>query len=78
MTATAAAVLGVVGTLAVLDATDRGSDRAPQQAVLASAPLAAYGTTPKDANGDARVFTDGRLHLHVANLPDVPGYYEVG
>ncbi|WP_374103783.1 anti-sigma factor [Micromonospora sp. U56] len=77
MTATAAALLGVVGTLAVLDATDRGSDRAPQQAVLASAPLAAYGRTPKDANGDARIFTDGRLHLHVANLPDVPGYYEV-
>ncbi|MGN9803884.1 anti-sigma factor [Micromonospora sp. L32] len=36
-----------------------------------------YGTTPKDANGDARIFTDGRLHLHAANLPDVPGYYEV-
>ncbi|NYF57368.1 anti-sigma factor [Micromonospora purpureochromogenes] len=77
VTATAAAVLGVVGTLAVLDATDRGPDRAPQQAVLASAPLSAYGTTPKDANGDARIFTNGRLHLHVANLPDVPGYYEV-
>ncbi|WP_435871392.1 anti-sigma factor [Micromonospora echinaurantiaca] len=23
------------------------------------------------------MFDDGRLHLHVANLPDVPGYYEV-
>ncbi|MGK5442298.1 anti-sigma factor [Micromonospora sp. URMC 105] len=75
VTATAAAVLGVVGTLAVLDGTDQ--DPAPQPAVLASGSLAAYGTTPKDANGDARIFTDGRLHLHVANLPDVPGYYEV-
>ncbi|WP_231928380.1 anti-sigma factor [Micromonospora echinaurantiaca] len=23
------------------------------------------------------MFDDGRLHLHVANLPNVPGYYEV-
>lgn len=45
--------------------------------VLASAPLKAYGETPPDANGEARVFDNGRLHLHLANLPDVPGYYEV-
>ncbi|WP_442934580.1 anti-sigma factor [Micromonospora sp. CPCC 205739] len=50
---------------------------APQQVVLASGSLSAYGTTPKDATGAARVFTDGRLHLHVANLPNVSGYYEV-
>lgn len=74
VTATAAAAITVLGTVAVLG--DRGGP-APRQAVLASAPLAAYGNTPKDANGDARVFADGRLHLHVANLPDVPGYYEV-
>ncbi|MEH0841023.1 anti-sigma factor [Micromonospora sp. CPCC 205711] len=73
VTAAAAAAVGVVGTLAVVD-RDRP---APQQAVLASAPLAAYGTTPKDANGDARVLTDGKVHLHVANLPNVSGYYEV-
>ncbi|MGK5676297.1 anti-sigma factor [Micromonospora sp. URMC 106] len=40
-------------------------------------PLEAYGSTPPDANGEARVFDDGRLHLHVTNLPDVVGYYEV-
>ncbi|WFE64332.1 anti-sigma factor [Micromonospora sp. WMMD714] len=74
VTATAAAVIAVLGTVAVLG--DRGGPT-PQQAVLASAPLTAYGSTPKDANGDARVFADGRLHLHVANLPDVSGYYEV-
>ncbi|MER6595830.1 anti-sigma factor, partial [Micromonospora purpureochromogenes] len=51
--------------------------RSASGGAVASAPLAAYGRTPKDANGDARIFTDGRLHLHVANLPDVPGYYEV-
>ncbi|MEV0939872.1 anti-sigma factor [Micromonospora wenchangensis] len=73
VSATAAAVIAVFGTVLVLG--DRGA--APQQDVLASAPLAAYGSTPKDARGDARVFADGRLHLHVANLPDVTGYYEV-
>ncbi|WKU04519.1 anti-sigma factor [Micromonospora sp. HUAS LYJ1] len=73
VSATAAAVIAVLGTVLVLG--DRGAT--PQQDVLASAPLAAYGSTPKDARGDARVFADGRLHLHVANLPDVTGYYEV-
>ncbi|WP_433390979.1 anti-sigma factor [Micromonospora sp. KLBMP9576] len=76
--AAAAALVGVVGTLAVLDATEPGPDPAPpQRAVLASAPLKAYGATPPDAKGEARVFDDKRLHLHAANLPDVPGYYEV-
>nr|WP_233583686.1 anti-sigma factor [Micromonospora sp. CV4] len=74
-TAAAAAAIGVLGTVAVL-----GSDEptpAPTQAVVASAPLAAYGSTPPTAEGDARVFQNGQLHLHVANLPRVPGYYEV-
>ncbi|QDY06898.1 anti-sigma factor [Micromonospora sp. HM134] len=73
VSATAAAAIAVLGTVFVLG--DRGAT--PRQDVLASAPLAAYGSTPKDARGDARVFADGRLHLHVANLPDVTGYYEV-
>ncbi|MDT0532885.1 anti-sigma factor [Micromonospora sp. DSM 115977] len=76
-TAVAAAAIGVVGTVAVLDATGSTPEPAPRRVVLASAPLKAYGETPPDANGEARVFDDGRLHLHVANLPDVPGYYEV-
>lgn len=74
-TAAAAAAVGVVGTLAVLR-TD-GDRPTPQPAVLASAELSAYGKTPKDANGAARVLGDNQLHLHVANLPTVPGYYEV-
>ncbi|MGK5519964.1 anti-sigma factor [Micromonospora sp. URMC 107] len=76
-TAAAAAVLGVVGTVAVLDATEPTPEPTPRRVVLASAPLKAYGATPPEANGEARVFDNGRLHLHVANLPDVPGYYEV-
>ncbi|WFE34110.1 anti-sigma factor [Micromonospora sp. WMMD975] len=75
VTATAAAVIGIAGTALVLG-TDT-DEPAPQPTVLASAPLSAFGSTPRDAAGDARVLGDNRLHLHVANLPTVPGYYEV-
>ncbi|MFC0005746.1 anti-sigma factor [Micromonospora siamensis] len=77
LTSVAAAAIAIAGTVAVLDGSRPTPQPTARQDVVASAPLAAFGTTPKDANGDARVFTDGRLHLHVANLPDVPGYYEV-
>ncbi|SBT52913.1 anti-sigma factor [Micromonospora auratinigra] len=75
VTATAAAALGVIGTLTVL--RPAAEPPQPQPAILASANLAAYGSTPKDASGAARVLGDNQLHLHVANLPAVPGYYEV-
>ncbi|MET8120639.1 anti-sigma factor [Micromonospora sp. NPDC005189] len=75
VTAAAAAAVGVVGTVSVLRPDDPAP--APTQVVVASAPLAAYGSTPPAAKGDARVLQDGQLHLHVANLPSVPGYYEV-
>ncbi|MET8230415.1 anti-sigma factor [Micromonospora sp. NPDC005298] len=75
VTAAAAAAVGVLGTASVLRSDDPAPT--PPQAVVASAPLAAYGSTPPAATGDARVLQDGQLHLHVANLPSVPGYYEV-
>ncbi|MBY8870815.1 anti-sigma factor [Micromonospora sp. PLK6-60] len=75
VTAVAAAAVAVVGTAVVLGGP--AADPEPGPEVLASAPLAAFGGTPKDAAGDARVLADGQLHLHVANLPAVPGYYEV-
>ncbi|MCX5069616.1 anti-sigma factor [Micromonospora lupini] len=75
VTAVAAAAIGVVGTVSVLRPDEPAP--APTPAVLASAPLAAFGSTPKSAQGDARVLQSGQLHLHVANLPRVPGYYEV-
>ncbi|MEU1360482.1 anti-sigma factor [Micromonospora zamorensis] len=75
VTAAAAAAVGVLGTVSVLRPDDPAP--APTQVVVASAPLAAYGSTPPAAKGDARVLRDGQLHLHVANLPPVPGYYEV-
>ncbi|MER5453968.1 anti-sigma factor [Micromonospora sp. NPDC002389] len=75
-TAVAAAAVGVAGTVAVLGggSTDPAP---PAQTVVASARLDAYGSTPAQARGDARVLDSGELHLHVANLPAVPGYYEV-
>ncbi|WP_019869790.1 anti-sigma factor [Salinispora oceanensis] len=76
-TAAAAAVLGVVGTVAVLGGTEPEPASPQQQTVRASASLAAFGATPPEVNGEARVFDNGRLHLHVVNLPDVSGYYEV-
>ena len=75
VTAAAAAAVGVVGTVSVLRPNDPPPD--PTPAVVAQAPLAAYGSTPPTATGDARVLDGGQLHLHVANLPSVPGYYEV-
>ncbi|MEU8387195.1 anti-sigma factor [Micromonospora sp. NPDC048842] len=75
VTAAAAAAIGVVGTVSVLRPDD--PTPTPPPVVVASAPLAAYGATPPTAKGDARVFQDGQLHLHVANLPSVAGYYEV-
>ncbi|MET8277451.1 anti-sigma factor [Micromonospora sp. NPDC005174] len=75
VTAVAAAAIGVVGTISVL--RPREPEPAKTPSVLASAPLAAFGSTPKSAQGDARVLQGGQLHLHVANLPRVPGYYEV-
>ncbi|MFG3552800.1 anti-sigma factor [Micromonospora sp. NPDC047557] len=75
VTAVAAAAIGVVGTVSVLRPDEPAP--APTPSVLASAPLAAFGSTPKSAQGDARVLQNGQLHLHVANLPRVPGYYEV-
>ncbi|MEU0550811.1 anti-sigma factor [Micromonospora sp. NPDC005979] len=75
VTAVAAAAIGVVGTVSVLEPTEPTPAKTPT--VLASAPLAAFGSTPKSAQGDARVLQGGQLHLHVANLPRVPGYYEV-
>ncbi|MFV2100500.1 anti-sigma factor [Micromonospora sp. LOL_024] len=71
-TAVAAAAVAVAGTAAVLR-----EGTPPDQAVVASATLAAHGSTPPQARGVARVSGSGELHLHVVNLPAVPGYYEV-
>jgi anti-sigma-K factor RskA len=70
-TGLAAAAVAIAATLAVT------MQREPAADVVASAPLAAYGTTPKTAHGEAQVLSDGDLRLKVADLPPVPGYYQV-
>ena len=75
-TAIAAAIAGVVGTVAVVRlALPADPDTDPT--VVASAALAAFGSTPPSVAGEARVFDDGRLHLHVSGLPPAAGYYQV-
>ena len=70
--ATAAAVLAVVGTVAVLQFPGRESTRVTARAVLA--PLA---TAPPTARGDARVLDNDALKVDVSDLPLTAGYYEV-
>jgi hypothetical protein len=48
----------------------------PEQ-IVASADLAAFGSTQASAHGDAEVLADGQLRLHVADLPANQGYYQV-
>jgi anti-sigma-K factor RskA len=72
MLATAAAVLAVVGTLAVVQLA---TGRTPAAEVTARAtlnPLAASG-----ARGDAEVLGDTRLRVDASGLPLTTGYYEV-
>ncbi|MFY1655189.1 anti-sigma factor [Solwaraspora sp. WMMB762] len=74
VTALAAAIAGVVGTVTVVRLVTPAE---PDPDVVASAALAAFGDAPADAAGQARVFDDGRLHLHVSGLPRAAGYYQV-
>jgi anti-sigma-K factor RskA len=45
--------------------------------IVASAELAAFGSTQRSAHGDAEVLAGGQLRLHVADLPANQGYYQV-
>ena len=75
-----ALVAAAAAVLAVLVTVGLGGLRTDDGAVTERADLAAYGTTPASAHGQASVLRrDGTevLRLHVANLPAEPGYYEV-
>lgn len=76
VTAIAAAIAGVVGTVAVVRLV-LPADPQTDPTVVASAALDAFGSTPPNVAGEARVFADGRLHLHVSGLPPAAGYYQV-
>lgn len=71
-TAAAASIAAVAVALAVALTIAR-----PRDQILATAALTAYGTTPPAAHGDAEVLADGQLRLHAADLPPIPGYYQV-
>jgi hypothetical protein len=68
--AVAAAIVAIAATLAI-------TYRSRPVDVLTSAPLAAYGQTPPTAHGNAQVLAGDRMRIRVADLPAVPGYYEV-
>ena len=73
LTAAAAAVLAIAGTVAV----DRWTDRPATPDVRASATLAPLEGVPPAAGGDARVLADDKLEVDVRNLPLTPGHHEI-
>ncbi|RZU53429.1 anti-sigma-K factor rskA [Krasilnikovia cinnamomea] len=73
ISAAAAAVFAVAGTVGF----DRLTDRQPDTRVTARATLAPLETVPASAGGDVRVLSDGRLLIDVRNLPLTSGFHEV-
>ncbi len=73
LSAAAAAVLAVAGTVTV----QRLVDRPAPPPVTAKASLARFGGAPVAAAGAAEVIAGDRLRLDVRNLPLTTGYYEV-
>ncbi|GAA0586971.1 hypothetical protein GCM10010172_85050 [Paractinoplanes ferrugineus] len=73
LSAAAAAVVAVAGTIAV----GRFADRAPAERVTARATLAPLAAVPATAGGDVRVLADGKVRIDVRNLPLTTGFHEV-
>ena len=73
ITAAAAAVLAVAGTVTV----GRIADRAPAEPVTARATLTPLKTVPPDAGGSVDVLSDRKLRIDVRNLPLTTGFHEV-
>jgi hypothetical protein len=71
LSAAAAAILAVAGTVAVITLTNR------PPAVTAQAALAPLSSAPPNARGDAKVLADGDLQVDVSGVPLTTGYYEV-
>src|SRR5919107_1327563 len=71
LSAAAAAILAVAGTVAVVEFADR------QPAVTAQASLAPLSSAPPNARGEAKVLADGELEVDVSGVPLTTGYYEV-
>jgi hypothetical protein len=73
LSAAAAAVLAIAGTVAVV----RWTDRPATPDVTASATLAPLEGVPPAAGGDARVLAGDKLEVDVRNLPLTPGHHEI-
>jgi hypothetical protein len=73
LSAVAAAVLAVVGTVSVIRLTDRSAD----PAVTARASLAPLPAAPANAAGSARILSNDELRLQLKDLPLTQGFYEV-
>ncbi|GIE33998.1 hypothetical protein Ait01nite_070430 [Actinoplanes italicus] len=73
LTAAAAAVLAVAGTVGI----GRLIDRTPADQFTARATLSPLETVPPGAGGDVRVSSDGRLRIGVHDLPLTSGFHEV-
>jgi hypothetical protein len=71
LSAVAAAILAVAGTVAVVKVATR------PPAVTAQATLAPLPSAPPNARGDAKVLADGDLEVDVSGVPLTTGYYEV-
>lgn len=73
LSAAAAAVLAIAGTVTVI----RLTDRPPPPSVTAKATLSPLPTAPATARGAAQVLSGEELRLAVANLPLTTGFYEI-
>jgi hypothetical protein len=73
LSAAAAAVLAVAGTVAV----DRLVSRPPGAEVTARAMLTPLPTVSAQARGSVRVLSDGQMSIDVRNLPLTTGFHEV-
>lgn len=73
LSAVAAAVLAVVGTVTVIRLIDRPAD----PAVTARAVLTPLPAAPANVAGNARILSNDELRLQLKDLPLTQGFYEV-
>ena len=73
LSAAAAAVLAVAGTVVALGVLDRP----PAETVTAQATLSPLPKVPVGAGGSAEVTSAGRIRIDARNLPLTPGFHEV-
>ncbi|GAA4956981.1 anti-sigma factor [Actinoplanes utahensis] len=75
LSAAAAAVVAVAGTLAITGLLDRPPTET--ETVTAQATLAPLPTVPASASGSVEVLSDGFMRIDVRNLPLTTGFHEV-